>query len=47
MMSEEVAHSTDGLRKTRSSSFKASEVYKAVGYSAGKNFNMGNRVAAN
>lgn len=47
MMSEEVAHSTDGLRKIRSSSFKASEVYKAVGYSAGKNFNMGNRVAAN
>ncbi len=46
-MSEDVAHSTDGLKRSRSSSLKMTKTYENVGYSAGKSFNMGNRVAAN
>lgn len=46
VMSEEVAHSTDGL-KTVSSRIRGNSRYSATGYAAGKNFNMGNRVAAN
>lgn len=46
-MSEEVVHSIDGLRRAQSNCFRASDTYKAKGYSDGKNFNMGNRVATN
>lgn len=47
MMSEEVVHSTDDLKKVRSNNIKASGIYKLSGYADGKNFDMGNRVAAN
>lgn len=46
VMTEEVARSTDGL-KTVSSHLSGKARYHSVGYAAGKNFNMGNRVAAN
>jgi hypothetical protein len=44
-MSENVAHSTDGLKRCRSSSLKMTKTYENAGYSAGKSFNMRNRVA--
>ena len=47
MMSEEVVHSTDDLKEVRSNNIKAAGIYKLSGYADGKNFDMGNRVAAN